>query len=144
MIKQVGTAPKRQSFSSADSGSSSYGSAGYGSAGYGSSGKGSSSYGSSNYGSSGNSYSSAAAKRSTPGNKGNFFTGNPYISKGISAPSGASSSDYEVGDTVKHVKFGTGKVLEKIAKGDDFEVTIEFEGFGTRKLRSSFAKLEKI
>ena len=89
-------------------------------------------------------YSSSAARRSTPGNKSNFFTGNPYISKGLSAKSPSSSIDYGVGDTVKHAKFGIGTITDMVKKDSDYEVTIDFEGFGNRKLRSSFAKLEKI
>ena len=89
-------------------------------------------------------YSSSAARRSTPGNKSNFFTGNPYISKGLSAKSLSSSIDYGVGDTVKHAKFGIGTITDMVKKDSDYEVTIDFEGFGNRKLRSSFAKLEKI
>ncbi|MDF2821259.1 MAG: pcrA 2 [Clostridiales bacterium] len=52
--------------------------------------------------------------------------------------------DYVVGDVVKHIKFGTGKVTEIIPKGVDYEITIDFEGAGTKKLLASFAKLKKI
>ena len=88
-------------------------------------------------------YSSSAARRSTPGNKANIFTGNPYISKGTASKS-SQDVDYQVGDTVKHAKFGTGTITDMVKKDSDYEVTIDFEGFGNRKLRSSFAKLEKI
>ena len=52
--------------------------------------------------------------------------------------------DYGVGDTVKHIKFGVGIVTNITMGGKDYEVTIDFPTFGTKKLLSSFAKLIKI
>ena len=78
---------------------------------------------------------------------GHLFSGNPYISKGFPAGSSNSSAsgnaDYGVGDTVEHMKFGTGTVTAMNDIGGDYEVTVEFEDFGPRKLKASFAKLEK-
>lgn len=55
----------------------------------------------------------------------------------------AGSLDYKEGDTVRHIKFGVG-VVEKIEKGDkDYEVTVNFERCGIRKMYASFAKLKK-
>ncbi len=52
--------------------------------------------------------------------------------------------DYSVGDIVSHVKFGRG-VVKNIADGArDYEVTVEFEGYGVKKMFASFAKLKKI
>lgn len=52
--------------------------------------------------------------------------------------------DYSVGDTVSHIKFGRG-VVKNIADGArDYEVTVEFEGYGVKKMFASFAKLKKI
>lgn len=88
-------------------------------------------------------YSSSAARRMTPSDKSNAFSNNPYIQKGM--PSKESSApDYTIGDRVRHVKFGTGNVISMENKGNDYEVVVDFEDFGHRKLRSSFAKLEKI
>ena len=52
--------------------------------------------------------------------------------------------DYGVGDTVKHIKFGTGTVLSITDGGRDFEVTVDFEKYGIKKMFASFAKLKKI
>ena len=52
--------------------------------------------------------------------------------------------DYEVGDTVAHVKFGTGIVRSIIDGGRDYEVTVEFDTYGTKKMFAGFAKLRKI
>ncbi|MDO4337337.1 MAG: DNA helicase PcrA [Eubacteriales bacterium] len=56
----------------------------------------------------------------------------------------ADSLDYQVGDTVRHVKFGVGVVKEIVEGGRDFEVTVEFDRAGTKKMFAGFAKLEKI
>ena len=55
----------------------------------------------------------------------------------------SESLDYVVGDTVRHMKFGTGKVLNIIEGGRDYEVTVDFSDFGVKKMFASFAKLEK-
>lgn len=56
----------------------------------------------------------------------------------------ADHLDYEVGDTVRHVKFGVGIVKAIVEGGKDFEVTVEFEKAGVKKMFASFAKLKKI
>lgn len=72
-------------------------------------------------------------------NSGNPFAENPYITKGVSG-----KPDYAEGDTVYHIKFGTGTVRSLRQLNTDYEVIVEFENFGQRKLRASFAKLAKI
>ena len=58
-------------------------------------------------------------------------------------PPTVSSLGFEVGDTVKHSRYGAGTVT-KIAKGTkDYEITVDFDGI-SRKMLASFAKLEKI
>jgi DNA helicase-2/ATP-dependent DNA helicase PcrA len=52
--------------------------------------------------------------------------------------------EYGIGDTVKHIKFGTGIVTDITKGGKDYEVTVDFPNFGTKKLLSTFAKLVKI
>jgi len=60
------------------------------------------------------------------------------------AGSKMSSLDYGVGDTVKHVKFGTGIVTAINAGGKDYEVTVSFPAAGIKKMLASFAKLQKV
>ncbi|MBM6854121.1 DNA helicase PcrA [Mediterraneibacter glycyrrhizinilyticus] len=50
---------------------------------------------------------------------------------------------YGVGDRVRHVKFGEGTVLEIKEGGRDYEVTVEFDSAGVRKMFAMFAKLVK-
>ena len=52
--------------------------------------------------------------------------------------------DYEVGDTVRHIKFGVGIVKEIVEGGRDYEVTVDFDKVGIKKMFASFAKLKKI
>ena len=52
--------------------------------------------------------------------------------------------DYAVGDTVSHLKFGTGVVKQIIDGGRDYEVTVDFSGVGVKKMFASFAKLKKL
>ena len=54
------------------------------------------------------------------------------------------SLDYAVGDTVSHMKFGTGVVKQIIDGGRDYEVTVDFSGVGVKKMFASFAKLKKL
>ena len=56
----------------------------------------------------------------------------------------ANTLDYDVGNKVKHIKFGIGVVKDIIDGGRDFEVTVEFEKFGNKKMFASFAKLKKV
>ena len=74
----------------------------------------------------------------------NPFANNPYIQRGMGSASPAGAPDYQVGDRVSHAKFGQGVVRSLTKLTNDYEVVIEFDGFGQRKLRSSFAKLTKL
>ena len=52
--------------------------------------------------------------------------------------------DYAVGDTVRHIKYGVGVVTALVAGGRDYEVTVDFERVGVKRMFASFAKLKKI
>ncbi len=65
------------------------------------------------------------------------------LSKGISGVANAADLGYEVGDTVRHIKFGEGKVTNLVKGGKDYEVTVEFS-VGVKKMLASFAKLVKV
>ena len=54
------------------------------------------------------------------------------------------SLSYEVGDRVKHIKFGEGTVLSIINGKRDYEVSVNFDKFGQKRMFASFAKLQKI
>lgn len=67
------------------------------------------------------------------------------IKKG--APQTAASEEelgYTKGDRVRHIKFGEGTVTNIASGGRDFEVTVQFDTAGVKKMFASFAKLVKI
>lgn len=69
------------------------------------------------------------------------------VKKGTDHAGGAGSSNglgYAEGDTVKHIKFGVGNVVSIVDAGRDFEVTVNFENYGVKKLFAQFAKLKKV
>lgn len=55
-----------------------------------------------------------------------------------------SSLSYGVGDRVAHIRFGNGTVTGIVEGGRDFEVTVDFDTAGTKKMFASFAKLKKL
>ena len=84
-----------------------------------------------------------------------LLNNNPFIKKGLSTVSSLNSTsfdkpstpaviNYKVGDKVSHIKFGNGLVKDMVPKEKgDYMVTVEFEEFGTKKMKASFAKLVK-
>lgn len=70
-----------------------------------------------------------------------FASTKPAQNFGVKAGGGL---DYEVGDRVKHMKFGEGLVTSIVEGGRDYEVTVQFDTVGTKKMFAGFAKLQKI
>jgi len=52
--------------------------------------------------------------------------------------------EYAPGDRVSHMRFGNGTVKSIVDGGKDYEVTVEFDTMGVRKMFASFAKLKKV
>ena len=77
----------------------------------------------------------------------NPFAGNsaakPTFGKAFE-PVKSQSVDYGPGDRVSHVKFGAGTVLSVTEGKKDFEVEVEFDGFGVKRMFAAFAKLKKL
>ena len=67
----------------------------------------------------------------------------PYQAKSF-APPKIDKLSYGVGDQVSHIKFGKGIVTDVVSGGRDFEVTVDFEKCGVKKMFASFAKLKKV
>ena len=116
----------------------SYGSADYGSADYGSSssGHGGSGYGSSSYGG-GRTFASKPRSNALTEAAKNGLGRQFKVEKMETLP-------YDVGDRVKHIKFGEGTVLAIQDGKRDFEVSVEFDDVGAKRMFASFAKLKKI
>ena len=51
---------------------------------------------------------------------------------------------YQVGDRVRHIKFGDGEVMAIVSGGRDYEVTVDFDKAGTKKMFATFARLQKV
>lgn len=78
-----------------------------------------------------------------------YGTSNPYQMKPKSLKQFGNAEnraklDYKEGDRVRHMKFGEGTVLQIVSGGRDFEVTVNFDNFGVKKMFASFAKLRKL
>lgn len=70
----------------------------------------------------------------------NLFSNNPYINKGMKK----SSETYTVNERVTHIKFGDGTITDVEPNNGDYDLTINFDNIGIRKMKASFAKLSKI
>lgn len=70
------------------------------------------------------------------------------ISKGMPAKGNATEPvtkpSYEVGDRVRHIKFGEGTVTDIEPGARDFKVTVDFDDVGTKVMYAAFAKLVTI
>jgi DNA helicase II / ATP-dependent DNA helicase PcrA len=60
----------------------------------------------------------------------------------VPAPSGATG--FRNGQRVRHPKYGEGIVFRREGDGDDAKITVQFAGFGVKKLVEKFAQLEKV
>ena len=74
---------------------------------------------------------------------GQSFGTNPGFGKSFTVQK-AASLDYKEGDRVHHDRFGDGTVKEFVDGARDYEVTVEFDTGGQRKMMACFAKLKKI
>ena len=81
-----------------------------------------------------NSYASKTASPATPA---------PSFGKTFTVQK-ADHLSYGEGDRVRHIKFGEGTVKEIVEGGKDFEVTVDFDRAGIKKMFASFAKLVKL
>lgn len=71
------------------------------------------------------------------------FRSKPMVGKQFTVTK-AEKLSYVEGDKVNHRMFGIGQVLNITEGGRDYEVTVEFEKVGIKKMFASFAKLEKM
>ena len=52
--------------------------------------------------------------------------------------------DYGIGDKVVHIKFGVGTVKNIVKGPRDYQITVDFNGAGTKIMYAAFAKLKKL
>ncbi|MBP3622312.1 MAG: DNA helicase PcrA [Lachnospiraceae bacterium] len=89
-------------------------------------------------------------------NQSDYSKSNPYTKKTVTSsanpgfgkafPMGIAkeSSSYNVGDEVKHLKFGKGVVTSVVPAGSDQEITVDFERVGEKKMFASLVKMKKL
>ena len=70
-----------------------------------------------------------------------FMISKPVQQFGVKSGEGLS---YGVGDRVRHMNFGEGTVTAITEGGRDYEVSVDFDSAGTKKMFASFAKLQKV
>ena len=80
---------------------------------------------------------------SKPAFGSSFGIGTSGITKGQTMTK-SDGLDYGVSDRVKHIKFGVGTVVSITDSGRDYEVLVNFDTVGPKKMFASFAKLKKI
>ena len=73
---------------------------------------------------------------------GQSFGTNPGFGKSFTVQK-AASLDYKEGDRVHHDRFGDGHSKGNCDGARDYEVTVEFDTGGQRKMMACFAKLQK-
>ncbi len=75
-----------------------------------------------------------------------YLNQNPYAAPKPQRQFGQSAKkpDYDVGDRVRHAKFGEGTVTGLTPGGRDYEVTVNFDTAGVKKMFAMFAKMKRI
>ena len=94
---------------------------------------------------------SQAGSRGAFGQPGRMGAGNPFgqspkvpaFGKAFTVQK-AAALDYQAGDRVRHMKFGEGTVRDIQDGPKDYEVTVDCDRTGTRRLFASVAKLQRL
>ena len=71
------------------------------------------------------------------------FGAGTSASGGTAVSKSAGSTDFNVGETVEHKKFGRGTITKATPDRDDQMLEIQFEGAGMKRLMASMANLKK-
>lgn len=68
------------------------------------------------------------------------------VSTTVSSAPAASTSNcgYQIGNRVRHERFGEGNITNIEAMGNDFKITISFDNSGEKKILLKYAKLEVV
>jgi DNA helicase-2/ATP-dependent DNA helicase PcrA len=91
----------------------------------------------------------AGAKADSVDNIARFFSGRGGVPpKGarprLDAPEARGATGFRSGQRVRHPKYGEGIVFRREGEGDDAKITVQFSGFGVKKLVEKFAQLERL
>lgn len=69
---------------------------------------------------------------------------NPGFGKAFPMGDSSEKVEYQIGDKVRHIKFGNGVVTNVAAFGTDKEITVDFERVGEKKMFASLVKMKKL
>jgi DNA helicase-2/ATP-dependent DNA helicase PcrA len=82
-----------------------------------------------------------------------FFSGRGGAGRGVPAksarpkldvPAPTGAKGFRSGQRVRHPKYGEGVVFRREGDGEDAKITVQFSGFGVKKLVEKFAQLERL
>lgn len=88
----------------------------------------------------GGGYAKPAAKKKVSATAAGAYSG---VLKGAQLTT-SGQLEYGIGDRVRHIKFGDGTVLEITKGARDFEVAVDFDNAGVKRMFAAFAKLIKL
>jgi DNA helicase-2/ATP-dependent DNA helicase PcrA len=79
------------------------------------------------------------------GNIGEFFAsrGKKFSVPKITEPEPVARTSFKPGQRVRHPKYGEGIVYRREGEGSDAKITVQFQGFGLKKLVEKYAQLER-
>lgn len=69
---------------------------------------------------------------------------NPGFGKAFPMGGQSSPVTYQIGDKVRHIKFGNGEVINVTPSGNDYEIEVDFERVGTKRMFASLVKMKKL
>ncbi len=91
----------------------------------------------------------AGVKADSVDNIARFFSGRGGVPPKsgrpkLDVPETKGATGFRSGQRVRHPKYGEGIVFRREGEGDDAKVTVQFSGFGVKKLVEKFAQLERL
>jgi DNA helicase-2/ATP-dependent DNA helicase PcrA len=91
----------------------------------------------------------AGAKADSVDNIARFFSGRGGVPPKTARPKlevdeAKGATGFKSGQRVRHPKYGEGVVFRREGEGDDAKITVQFSGFGVKKLVEKFAQLERL
>jgi len=89
------------------------------------------------------------AKADSVDNIARFFSGRGSVPAKserpkLDVPEPTGSRGFKSGQRVRHPKYGEGIVFRREGDGEDAKITVQFSGFGLKKLVEKFAQLERL
>jgi DNA helicase-2/ATP-dependent DNA helicase PcrA len=89
--------------------------------------------------------SHAGPAHNSIGNIAEFFAsrGKKFSIPRMAEPEPVARTSFQPGQHVRHPKYGEGIVYRREGEGSDAKITVQFQGFGLKKLVEKYAQLER-